>query len=472
MGRTPDRHDSSDGRRPSISLAMPMLARLRSRFRSLPASESGMALPTALFAMIASLALASAAIMSSVDVQQGTGRDHDSKEAIAAADAGAGLAMLRLNRFQNNLSLASPCVGPAGEAQAASGGWCPSTAAEAVGDAVFAYRVSAYNNTGTLKVIAVGTSGTVSRRVEVGFYSTNGRNPFADEKLIGQDKIDFIGGVDIRTGIGTNGDVTLNSENGKSAELCGDVRHGVGKTAPEPDCSGEKIEGEKSLPIVSPPENIAAENSNCRLAVTCNPTTEVDTYTTVKGKKTETGKRTTKEPWDAVHTTINIPNNSRLSMGGRDYYVCGLFVNGELIMNAGSEVRIFVRTPDECKLSSGAIQVEFTANATIVSTGFIPSQGTYTIPGIYVMGESTVKLSGNSGTNEMMLYAPLSNIEMKGDATYQGMIAGKSLSIRGNATIESDPNIKEPDISESSLLSRTRYVECTGAAASPPDANC
>ncbi len=431
-----------------------------------------MALPTALFAMIASLALASAAIMSSVDVQQGTGRDHDSKEAIAAADAGASLAMLRLNRFQDNLSFANPCAGPAGEAQAVSGGWCPSTAAETVGNAVYAYRISAYNGTGTLKVIAVGTSGTVSRRVEVGFYSNNGRNPFADEKLIGQDDIKLIGGVNIRTDVGTNGDVTLNSENGKSSVICGDIRHGVGKKAPTPDCSKEKTEGERSLPLVSPPENIAAENSNCRLAVTCSPKTQVDTYTKITGKKETAGTRTSTQPWDAGHTTINIPNNSRLSMGGRDYYVCGLFVNGELIMNAGSELRIFVRTPEECKLSSGATQVEFTANASIVSTGYNPSQGTYTIPGIYVMGESTVKLSGNSGTNEMMLYAPLSNIEMKGDATYKGMIAGKSISIRGNATIESDPNIKEPDISESSLLSRTRYVECTGASASPPDANC
>jgi hypothetical protein len=321
-------------------------------------------------------------------------------------------------------------------------------------------------------VIAVGTSGTVSRRVEVGFYSNNGRNPFADEKLIGQDDIKLIGGVNIRTDVGTNGDVTLNSENGKSSVICGDIRHGVGKKAPTPDCSKEKTEGERSLPLVSPPENIAAENSNCRLAVTCSPKTQVDTYTKITGKKETAGTRTSTQPWDAGHTTINIPNNSRLSMGGRDYYVCGLFVNGELIMNAGSELRIFVRTPEECKLSSGATQVEFTANASIVSTGYNPSQGTYTIPGIYVMGESTVKLSGNSGTNEMMLYAPLSNIEMKGDATYKGMIAGKSISIRGNATIESDPNIKEPDISESSLLSRTRYVECTGASASPPDANC
>ena len=39
-------------------------------------------------------------------------------------------------------------------------------------------------------------------------------------------------------------------------------------------------------------------------------------------------------------------------------------------------------------------------------------------------------------------------------------------------TMETDPHIKKPDITESSLLSRTRYVECTGASALPPDASC
>jgi hypothetical protein len=438
-----------------------------------------MALPTALFAMIASFALGSAAIMSSVDVQQGTARDHDSKEAIAAADAGAGLALLRLNRFQSKLNTASPCVGPAGEAQTVTAGWCPSTPAEAVGDAVFSYRVSAYNGTGTLRVISVGTSGTVSRRVEVGLVSYSNKLVFAEEKLIGQSNITLKGSVNVRTDIGTNGDVTLVNENGANAVLCGNVRHGIGKEAPEPDCNGKKSEGERDLPAVTPPEGIATNNSNCRLAVTCTISTEVDTYAPSTGKNEKEkekekgkGSRTSTEPWDATHWTINVPNNTKLSMGGRDYFVCGLFVNGELIMNAGAELRIFIRTPQECGLSPGAIQVEFTASANIVSTGYNPAQATYNIPSIYVLGESSVKLSGNSGTNEVMLYAPLSSIEMQGSAIWKGMIAGKSLYIHGNPTIESDPNIHEPNIPLNPLLQRTRYVECTGATATPPDASC
>jgi len=427
-----------------------------------------MALPTALFAMIASMALASVAVLSSVDVQQGTARDHDSKEAIAAADAGASIALLRLNRFQGNLSATAPCVGPAGEAQAASAGWCPETTSESVGGASFTYRVSAYDGTGIYSVVATGTSDTVSRRVEVGLVSYSGKNVFADEKLIGRDDIDVVGTPDIRTDIGTNGSI----EGKGTPTLCGNIRVGIGRGegAPAADCDGEISEGEKNLPEVTPPEDIATNNSNCRLAVTCVLATDVDTYATSNGKKE---KRTSTNPWDATHRTINVAQNAKLSMGGRDYFVCGISVNnGELIMLAGAEVRIFVDTPENCGLSPGATQVEITGNANIVSTGYNPSQGTFEVPGIYVLGESTIKLEGNSGTNELMLYAPHSPIEFGGSATWKGMMAGSSITMHGTPRIESDPNIKEPDITLATLLQRTRYVECTGVAVSPPDASC
>jgi hypothetical protein len=142
-------------------------------------------------------------------------------------------------------------------------------------------------------------------------------------------------------------------------------------------------------------------------------------------------------------------------------------------MPAGSTIRIFVDTPEHCGLAPGAVQVEISGNATITSTGLIPEQGTYNVPGIYVLGDGAVKLAGNPGnTDELMLYAPYSSVEIKGDSTWIGMIAAKRLTIPGNPTIKSDPNIKAPDEAFSSLLARTRYVECTGATPSPPDAEC
>jgi hypothetical protein len=429
-----------------------------------------MALPTALFAMVATMALATAAIISSVDVQQGTARDHDSKEAIAAADAGASVALLRLNRFQDSLSPTNHCVGPAGEPLAESTefpGWCPTTAVESVGGGTYTYRVSAYSPTGAMSVVAVGTSGTVSRRVEVGLISESGKEVFANEKVIGQDNIVVSGNPLLETDIGTNGNI----EGKGSYTICGDDRHGIGKEAPTPSCGGVKTEGEKSLPPISAPTNIATSNWNCRLAANCADTAEVDTYAKLVGKKIQ-DKRTSKEPWEATPRNININGEATLTMGGRDYFVCKINMqNGQLIMAATTTVRIFVDTPEHCGLKSGETQVEITGG-NISSTGYNPDQGTYSVPGIYLLGNGAVKLAGNSGTNELVLYAPESEITITGSATWIGLIAGKSLNIPGNPTIKSDPNIKAPEFSFTSLLRRTRYVECTGGTAPTPGASC
>jgi hypothetical protein len=455
---------------------MHLLARLRLQFRALVASERGMALPTALFAMIASFGLASVAVMSSIDAQHGTARDRSSKNAIAAADAGAGVALLRLNRFQKKLTASTPCIGPAGETQTPTEGWCPTTAPETVGGATFSYRVSAYQTKGEMSVVAVGASGGVSRRVNVHLKTQIGENVFKAEQLIGESGIHLEGGPTLKTDIGTNGSVELGSQ-GKSAVICGDLRHGIGQTAPVPGCEGVVTEGNKTLPPVVPPENIATSNSNCRLVPNCTgpkPAEEVDTYT---------GTRTTTKPWDATHRFINVSNSTTLTLGGGDYWVCGLFVNGQLVMAAGSQVRIFFDTPEHCSgLNSSNTQVEVSASASVTSSSF-QSTACQTnaeecrVPGLYVMGSptipTTVSLTGNSGsTNELMVYAPYSNVEISGNATWIGMFAGKTIKMNGNPTIESDSRIPQPELFFVGLLERTRYVECVGATGSPPDVNC
>ncbi len=462
-----------------MTFAMPVVDRARARLHLLLRSESGMALPTALFAMIASFALASVAVMSSVDAQRGTVRDRASKNAIAAADAGAGVALLRLNRFQKKLSTSTPCIGPAGEAQTASGGWCPATAPETVGGATFSYRVSAYQAKYAMSIVAVGAFGGVSRRVDVNLVAHDEGNVFLAEQLIGESSIKLEGGPTLKTDIGTNGSVELTSNGKKSSIICGDIRHGIGKTSPTPNgpptCTeqGEVTEGTKVLPPVIPPENIATSNSNCRLVPNCKgpaPSKEVDPYL---GKA-----RTATKPWDATNRFINVPNGANLTLGGQDYFVCGLFVDGELIMGGGAKVRIFFDKPENCPgLDSSHTQVNISASATIKSTGFATSSGTYDVPGLYVIGSptipTTVSLAGTAGgLNEVMIYAPYSNLEISGNATWIGMFAGKTVKLNGNPTLSSDAHIPLPEQTYQGLLERTRYVECTGATGSPPDVNC
>jgi hypothetical protein len=432
-----------------------------------------MAVPTALMALVASFALASAAVLSSVDAQSGTKRDWNAKNAIAAADAGASVALLRLNRFQGSITEATPCIGPNGEIQSETGaGWCPVTTSQSVGGSSFSYQVSAYKKGSELSVVATGTAGTVSRRVAVGLLSVSGKNVFEDEHVIGQDDIVMGGDVVVKTDIGTNGNI---EKNGKGAgSICGDVRHGIGKpTYPQPDCGGEVSEGNKDLPPIVPPTEIATKNSNCRLTLTCVKPSEADTY--VKQGK----GRTSTEPWDSKTSTINIPSNATFTMGGADYYVCGLYVKGALIMASGANVRIFIKPPGECGMSPGAVQLEVTASGVISSTGFVPSEGKYNVPGIYMLGDGEVKLGGNSGPsekqtsiNELVLYAPNSKVNISGGATWIGMIAAKSLNLQGNPLIKSEPGMVPPEITLQGLWQRTHYVECTGAAVPSPNASC
>ncbi len=434
-----------------------------------------MALPTALFAMIASFGLASVAVMSSVDAQHGTARDRSAKNAIAAADAGAGVALLRLNRFQKKLTASTPCIGPAGEAQTPTEGWCPTTAPETVGGATFSYRVSAFQPNTEMSVVAVGAYGGVSRRINVRLAARIEENVFKAEQLIGESNINLEGGPTLETDLGTNGSVELTS-NGSSYKLCGDIRHGIGGTAPTPmgppTCpeQGQVTEGNKTLPPVVPPENIATNNSNCRLVPNCAKAEEVDVY---QGQA-----RTATKPWDAAQKFINVPTGGSLTLGGGDYWICGLFVNGTLYMAADRQIRIFFDTPEHCPgLDSSHTQVNVSASATIQSTGFGTSGGTYNVPGLYLMGSptipTTVTLTGSAGgLNEVMVYAPNSNIEISGNATWIGMFAGKTIRMNGNPTVKTDARIPLPEEFYVGLLERTRYVECTGATGSPPDVNC
>jgi hypothetical protein len=443
---------------------MPVRERIRVCLSALRRDERGIAVPVALMALVASFALASVAVLSTVDVQLGTNRDHNSKEAIAAADAGANIALLRLNRFLPSLSVAHPCVGPSGEYQTASGGWCPSTAAEPVGGAVYSYRVSAFTGTTPINVVSVGSSGTVARRVDVLLNSVSGKKVFADEKFIGQDGITLNGKFEIETDIGTNGNIV---QNGGSGTICGNDRHGIGKEAPTPKCNGVKTEENLELPTITPPANIATENSNCLLAQKCTTGPYVGKIDTYSKKVSSTN------PWDSVHRAINVSSQATLTMNGNDYFVCEVNIGaGKVFMSVGAHVRIFVDTPEHCGLKSGATQVTIGANANIESSPYNTSQGFFEVPGIYLLGNGAVKLGGNGGTNNLVLYAPLSEIEMSGGATWIGMIAGRTINLNGNPLVKSDSRIKEPDITRAGHFQRTRYVECTGATASPPNASC
>jgi len=489
---------------------MPQL-RLRRQIRLLARSEGGMALPVALFAMAASVALGSAAVVATVDVQSGAKRDTASKRAIAAAESGANVATIRTARHGAQL-VSSPCLSESGGVLVSSGveadGWCPEVTGS-VGDATYAYRTSpAGEKCGEfdLCVVSTGTAGEVSRRVEMtfnesGLSGTGGEGSEEEEEgegsggtsegLIGEEEIELSGNADVRVGVGTNGNLVTSG----NASICGDIRVGIGKEwidSGGSQCNGyEQTEGNLKLPPVSSfmPSDIATNNSNGRITMCDGPEEPVDCQKDGYSRK---WKGT--EPFDPSTRHISLNSNATLTVGGGDYWVCSLKLNGnsELVMAEGSTVRFFFDSPENCGQSPGATQISMNGNNKIAATGYQPSLESFDVPGFYLLGstswETTAYLSGNQGTNELILYAPRTNIGVSGNATFKGLIAGKRVTMSGNSTLESDagfelpPELEPPSGSEEEgsegepsgqrLYTAQTFVECTGVATTPPNASC
>jgi hypothetical protein len=450
--------------------------------RDLRRDESGMAVATALVSMTIAFSFAGAAVVYSVNTQHGTIRDRGSKQAIAAADAGANIALMRMNQFSKAVSTANPCIGVSGSVlvvtKAEADGWCP-TVSGTVGGATYSYRVGPTTtacSTATYCVVATGTSNGVSRRVDVTLGTSSVGGAFSRAGVLGQEDITLENNTHIGVGVGTNGNVNLSN----GSDICGDIRRGVGKKLTKENnssqCSGyASYEGNEALPPVSSfiPTTIATSNSNYRLVKCVSGTSptgcQSDSYT--KSWDTTT-------PWNATTRTIDPAQNSTLTLSGGDYFICRLNLgnNSHLITGATATVRIFFDTPENCGIKANESQIAVGNNADITSSGYQLNEGKFALPGLYVMGSTTIptkiEFGNNAGDSKFVLYAPNSNVYLENNATFKGAIAGKSVYLSNHAKVEQDEGFEPPKIGGSTLYSRQSYVECVGSTGSPPNANC
>lgn len=166
-----------------ITRTMTFARSIRRRLRVLIKSEQGIALPVAMLTTFIGLAFAGVVILASVNTQSGDNHDHASDTALAAADAGANLAVLRQNMLQKKVTSEKPCVveevgPPPAEARslevaAPTNGWCASRTLPAregsrptgegkVGGNEYTYRIKPYFDPTTeshrVKIYATGST--------------------------------------------------------------------------------------------------------------------------------------------------------------------------------------------------------------------------------------------------------------------------------------------------------------------------
>jgi len=437
--------------------------------------EEGIAIPTVLAMVVISTAFVAVSITASISSQSGTIRDSRSKSALTASDAGLSVALLRQNRYQT--SATSPCIivsgGTLTTGAAAGDGWCPAVTGT-VGGVPYSYRVTPATGTSPITMVSTSTNNGVVRRTSVGASPITGASMLQDEPVVGQETFTLQGNPSIEVSVGTNGNVNL----GGSASICGNIRHGVGHFAnfagSSSQCNGYAItEENRVIPPLVLPTGITTTNSNARLVACTAPNVPSSDC----GKDTYSKSRSSTEPWDPATRTITVGSNATLTIGGGDYFICQFNMsNGDLIMPAGANVRIYFDTPENCGIPSGGSQIDMGGNAHIQSTGFDPAHGVYNLPGFYVQGSpnipTTVTMGGNSGANEFVLYAPNSNVTFQGNSTLYGFLAGKTLTMGGNPTISAVAGMPPMNFSTTATYARDRYVECTPTATGAPNAGC
>lgn len=498
--------------------------------RRLRCAEDGIALPVTMLATGIGMAFAGVVIVASVNTQSGSVRAHSSNAALAAADAGLNVAILRQNQLMPTTSQCAVVSG--GKLVPQSGvqtnGWCPpveltpATTPAAPPGSTIVYRVKPACETSTsgsttkitMCVVSTATAlaggRTVSRRVElkatsesttttIPGESTKPVNPFQFGQVVGIESLYLRGNSKIyHGGAASNGQVQIID----SSKVCGGLRYGAGTLPPVgredqvkwvyPEserpysngtgggvCSGEKpTTGTVTYENVSLPSNISTINSNARL------TNKQDAAVS------DCGQKFCNISWNASNRALTINYGSLRMEGTSPYYLCQLTLTGGSTLRtvAGRRLRIFFDEPKNCAGLNGAAQLVINGGTKVEADGVGG-------PGFYLRGASTnpssskVYFGNGAASANLVIYAPNSAVEVAGGINLNGAILGRTMKIEGGANI--NPNVPwTPPLPEDYLppgkespptttttttpFGRTAFIECSAqpTTASDPGSGC
>lgn len=430
---------------------------------ALRASESGFAVPTVLLAIVAAFALGSVAVVGAVTTQRGTVRDQNSKEALAAAESGVNEALMHYNRIVTNAS--QPCVvgTTAGLAPIAlTGGWCAPVTRSVAGMAGAQFTYWVRPTTGEIQIVSQGQVGGVSRKVEVVARSSSGLEPFnGSAGVIGLDYIHMNSNGRVTGDVGTNGNITMNS----NAEIHCDYSHiGPGRQVITNsnaifDCPTPE-QGTISLPPVNQGD-VRTNNSNGRFFAQ-------DTYSGGTPN------------WNASRRELILNSNTTLTLGGTNYSFCSIILNSNsaIYIRAGSTVRLYFDSPESCGYGSNSTQLTLNSNSRISTTGGTPSHVALLFVGSDTRTTNAI-LNSNTQANESceqdyVIYAPRTNITFNSNSFFCGAIAGKSIMLNSNADIRQSNLASEFELPNTVAhhFAPEEFVDCGSSETNPPDAGC
>jgi hypothetical protein len=470
--------DSADGKTVARGRYIESMARMLR-------AEHGFAVPTALFMVLAAFAVVSVGVVASVQVQRGNVRDQGTKSAVQVAESAVNEALLHFNRIPPGNA---PCS-PVSTSGPGVGGWCPAVSGTFNG-APYTYQVRPYVQSGgvndgmfVLDVVGTSTVAGASRRVFERGYALSEENPFGTYQVKAGDWIHMDSNAEVRAGTATNGDITMNS----NARQCGQASVGIGKQMQTSSNAGYYTDPTCSTPnptlnhedLVLPPVNqgdVATNNNNSYFFTTNRVTSGQTSKVCWNGIKADGSAGTC----GARHLALS--ENTAVTLVSGNYSFCKLTMdsNTALYVAGGNAVTIYFDSPEACGYSSGVTQLDMNSNARIS-----PTAGTAADVKLLFVGstheppwQTQVHMSSNTYIpaaceQNFVLYAPLSDITLNSNSTYCGGVAGKTLFLDSNARLWIPPTgVDFPWPVTAPHYVFDRFIECTSAPQTTPDAGC
>jgi hypothetical protein len=425
-------------------------------------SQGAFALPLTLVVLTVGFALAAVGSVAAISSIRNADRDTDSERALAVAEAGVEQALARQNRIFTADGF--PCLveGSGGKlipGSPSANGWCPEQTGSVQGGQ-FTYTVkpaveaNALGDLERISIVSEGATGESSRRIALDSLASTGRPAFGQGQMVGLDAFNVDGEAYIEATAGTNDDFYLAGD----ALVCGDITHGVGKQLIIDGSNAALCEGytagEQLITLAPPdPGNVATDNDNDRFFAEDTKVGNVD--------------------WDPDARTMKMTGGAVLTLGGSNYSFCTLDMQGDsnIYIAAGATVRIWFDSPENCGLPDGFEQLSITGNAEISTTSGDPFDAGLIFVGSADMS-TTIKLAGDGKANEVMIYAPRSDVLISGEGNYRGAVAGKTINHTGNGDLIGDESVLGFEIGVQTAYTPERFIECVGDLTNSPYAGC
>jgi len=416
------------------------------------AHDGGFTLPVVLLMVLAAFAVASAAVLASFSAQNGTIQDFQSKDAFAAAEAGAHEGILRYNATTVSGDSWGQCL-PSGTTPVSDGAgwsWCPAEAGQLPDGSTYTWRVGfpqqlpgAPLPAHTAQIVSQGTTHGVSRRIDMTVRSASSQTPFSTAGIVGLNSIALDANDQLTGNAATNGDVTLAGND----QVCGNTQVGPGRNVigGPPNCPGGSAtvtQGVTSLPPVN--QGDAPTNNQNGNFFTVNPvapaTKNAQRRVCFNGRNAAGETDTSCGPRELALN--NGASGVALTLNGGNYSLCKLTMgSGTTIYVAnGAKVTIYFDSPEACGYTAATTQLNMNSNTSIQVNGGTAQNmrmlfvGSDTIPTVATMSSNTVQ--NVTCNQDFIIYGPRTDIVFASNSYFCGAVAGKTVKSNSNTSVK------------------------------------